>query len=279
MYISKKQLNAWTEIWDFTLAGSSFKATDGTRRQTSLRRAAKKQNDFERFETVTVDLERYEYEGAPAYMVYFDDREVGNVPAEIAAELAKMEDAGYIISGDSCEIYGGPDEDDPDKKYGARIFVKLRRNPTSDEQRAELFARIHADPDDLLIPAIHAVYEAGGADAAILQRKLKIGYYQAGIVIGEMSELGVIGGFKVGEPREVLLSREQFEELFPQEVENCDVPVDAASFATPSASVPTKAENYDPVSRPRMVRRVVVIAAIVLCVLCAILARILPAIL
>lgn len=211
MYISKKQLNAWTEIWDFTLAGSSFKATDGTRRQTSLRRAAKKQNDFERFETVTVDLERYEYEGAPAYMVYFDDREVGNVPAEIAAELAKMEDAGYIISGDSCEIYGGPDEDDPDKKYGARIFVQLRRPPTSDEQRAELFARIHADPDDLLIAAIRAVYETGGADSAILQRKLKIGYSQAAELIDKMSSLGIVGGFNCGKPREILMSREQVE--------------------------------------------------------------------
>lgn len=137
MYISKRSLNAWTEIWDFTLSGSSFKATDGTRRQTSLRRAAKKQNDFERFETVTVDLERYEYEGAPAYMVYFDDREVGNVPAEVAAELAKMEDAGYIISGDSCEIYGGPDEDEPDKKYGARIWVKVRQKQSGEPQQSE----------------------------------------------------------------------------------------------------------------------------------------------
>ena len=141
MYISKKQLNAWTEIWDFTLAGSSFKATDGTRRQTSLRRAAKKQNEFERFETVTVDLDRYEYEGAPAYMVYFDDREVGNVPAEVAAELAKMEDAGYTVSGDSCEIYGGPDEDEPDKKYGARVWVKLCRRQTDEPQPREYSSR------------------------------------------------------------------------------------------------------------------------------------------
>lgn len=137
MYISKKSLNPWTEIWDFPLSGSSFKATDGTRRQTSLRRAAKKQNDFERFETVTVDLERYEYEGSPAYMVYFDDREVGNVPAEVASELAKMEDSGYIISGDSCEIYGGPDEDEPDKKYGARIWVKVRSRQTGSTQQRE----------------------------------------------------------------------------------------------------------------------------------------------
>lgn len=138
MYIDKRHPNAWTEIWDFQLVGSSFQATDGTSRQASLRRAAKKQDDLCSCDTVSVDLERYEYDGNPAYRVYFDEREVGNVPADVAAELAKMEDAGYAVFGDSCEVYGGPEDDDPDKKYGARLYVKLRRKPTDAEQQQEL---------------------------------------------------------------------------------------------------------------------------------------------
>lgn len=138
MYIDKRHPNAWTEIWDFQLVGSSFQATGGTSRQASLRRAAKKQDDLCSCDTVSVDLERYEYEGAPAYRVYFDEREVGNVPADVAAELAKMEDAGYAVFGDSCEVYGGPEYDMPDKKYGARLYVKLRREPTDAEQQQEL---------------------------------------------------------------------------------------------------------------------------------------------
>ena len=70
MNIGKRRVNAWTEVWDFQLAGSSYKAPDGSSRQSSLRRAAEKQEDLE---AVVVELERYEYDGAPAYHVYFDD--------------------------------------------------------------------------------------------------------------------------------------------------------------------------------------------------------------
>lgn len=135
MNIGKRRVNAWTEVWDFQLAGSSYKAPDGSSRQSSLRRAAKKQEELE---AVVVELERYEYEGAPAYHVYFDDRDVGNVPAGVAQELARMEDDGYSVSGDDCEVYGGPEDDFPDKKYDARIYVRLRRKLTDTEKQDEL---------------------------------------------------------------------------------------------------------------------------------------------
>lgn len=135
MNIGKRRVNAWTEVWDFQLAGSSYKAPDGSSRQSSLRRAAKKQEELE---AVVVELERYEYEGAFAYHVYFDDRDVGNVPAGVAQELARMEDDGYSVSGDDCEVYGGPEDDFPDKKYGARIYVRLRRKLTDTEKQDEL---------------------------------------------------------------------------------------------------------------------------------------------
>ena len=135
MNIGKRRVNAWTEVWDFQLAGSSYKAPDGSSRQSSLRRAAEKQEDLE---AVVVELERYEYDGAPAYHVYFDDCDVGSVPATVAQELAQMEAAGYSVSGDDCEVYGGPEDDFPDKKYGARIYVRLRRKLTDTEKQDEL---------------------------------------------------------------------------------------------------------------------------------------------
>lgn len=135
MDVNKRLPNAWTEVWDFQLAGSSFKSSDGSYRQTSLRRAFKKQEDLE---PVLVELERYEYDGAPAYRVYFDDREVGNIPKDVAAELSRMEDSGYTVFGDDCEVYGGPDDDFPDKKFGARVYVRLRRKITESERQDEL---------------------------------------------------------------------------------------------------------------------------------------------
>lgn len=121
------------ERWSFPLVGSSFRASDGKSRQAALRKAYKKQESFWDDDTadcsVDVYLDRYIYDSKPAYRVYFDDREVGNVPASVAAELANLEDSGYSVWGDDCEIYGGPTPDFPDKHYGARLYVKVRKRP------------------------------------------------------------------------------------------------------------------------------------------------------
>ncbi len=127
MDVNKCRIDDSTEYWDFRLVGVSFRSSDGKSRQSALRRAAKKQDDFENPGFVFVDLERYEYEGAPAYHVYFDDREVGSVPAALAAEIAAMEDDGYVVSGERCEIYGGPTDYCEDRSYGARVYISLER--------------------------------------------------------------------------------------------------------------------------------------------------------
>lgn len=49
-----------------------------------------------------------------------------------------MEDSGYTVFGDDCEVYGGPDDDFPDKKFGARVYVRLRRKITESERQDEL---------------------------------------------------------------------------------------------------------------------------------------------
>ena len=140
MYVNKCRIDDSTEYWDFRLAGVSFRSSDGKSRQAALRRAAKKQDDFENPGFVFVGLARYEYEGAPAYHVYFDNREVGSVPAALAAEIASMEDDGYVVSGERCEIYGGPTDYCEDRSYGALarpappLKIFLRRSPRPSPQ-------------------------------------------------------------------------------------------------------------------------------------------------
>lgn len=136
MYTNITHPNAWTEIWTVKLVGSTFRSSNGCSRQAALKRAAKMQDDFESFDT---DLERYEYDGSPAYHVLFDDREVGNVPADIASGLASMEDSGYTVYCDSCWVYGGPTDDEPDRHYGAELKIVVRRKQTDSERQAVLY--------------------------------------------------------------------------------------------------------------------------------------------
>lgn len=139
MYINKEHPNPWTELWDFQLVSSSSSRSGGSR-QAALCRAAKKQAEHE---PVIVGLRRYEFGGNPAYRVFFDGREVGSVPSDVALEFADAEAAGYIVDAEDCEVYGGPEDDYPDKEYGARLHVRVWRQPTNAEFEAS-FSKLAA---------------------------------------------------------------------------------------------------------------------------------------
>ncbi len=68
------------------------------------------------------------------------------------------------------------------------------------------------DEDDMLEPAIEYVIEAGQASTSALQRRLKLGYGRAGRIIDRMEELGVIGPHEGSKPRQVLMTRQEWNE-------------------------------------------------------------------
>ena len=67
--------------------------------------------------------------------------------------------------------------------------------------------------DSLLMEAIDVVVETGQASTSFIQRRFKVGYARAGRIIDQMEERGVISGFQGSKPREVLMTKERWEEL------------------------------------------------------------------
>lgn len=61
--------------------------------------------------------------------------------------------------------------------------------------------------------AIDLVVETGQASTSFIQRRLKIGYAQAGRIIDQLEERGIISGYQGSKPREVLMSKERWNEL------------------------------------------------------------------
>ena len=55
--------------------------------------------------------------------------------------------------------------------------------------------------------------DMGQASASALQRRFKIGYTRAGRIIDQMEERGIISGYQGSKPREVLMTKERWEEL------------------------------------------------------------------
>ena len=61
--------------------------------------------------------------------------------------------------------------------------------------------------------AIQVVVETGQASTSFIQRRFKVGYARAGRIIDQMEERGIISGYQGSKPREVLMSKEKWEEL------------------------------------------------------------------
>ncbi|MBO7275350.1 MAG: DNA translocase FtsK, partial [Clostridia bacterium] len=67
--------------------------------------------------------------------------------------------------------------------------------------------------DDMLEAAIDVVMEVGQASTSMLQRRLKLGYARAARIIDIMEERGIVSGFEGSKPRQILISRDQWNEM------------------------------------------------------------------
>ena len=67
--------------------------------------------------------------------------------------------------------------------------------------------------DEMLPAAVDVILETGQASVSMLQRRLKLGYARAARIVDEMEERGIVGPFKGSKPREILITREQWESM------------------------------------------------------------------
>lgn len=70
--------------------------------------------------------------------------------------------------------------------------------------------------DELLEEAVDAVLEAGQASVSMLQLQLKLGYARAARIVDEMEEKGIIGPFMGSKPRNILITKEQWQRIRSQ---------------------------------------------------------------
>ena len=106
-----------------------------------------------------------------------------------------------------------------DVVYNNEIIETIENSNKSDKELLESEASENTC-DPLLNEAIETVVETGQASTSFIQRKFKVGYARAGRIIDQMEERGIISGYQGSKPREVLMSKERWEELKMQTTEN-----------------------------------------------------------
>ena len=69
------------------------------------------------------------------------------------------------------------------------------------------------DGDEMLPAAVEVILETGQASVSMLQRRLKLGYARAARIVDEMEEKGIVGPFQGSKPRDILITKEQWESM------------------------------------------------------------------
>jgi S-DNA-T family DNA segregation ATPase FtsK/SpoIIIE len=102
-------------------------------------------------------------------------------------------------------------------QYDEAVMHEIERNAEEKEKGAKGVGG--ADPsdagdyDELLPAAIDVVLEVGQASVSMLQRRLKLGYGRAARLVDQMEEKGVVGPFEGSKPRQLLITKEQWQEM------------------------------------------------------------------
>ena len=119
---------------------------------------------------------------------------------------------GAFVSDKEVEkIVGFVKSSAGETNYREDIIDKIESGAVTDKEISEQDEDDDTDP--FLMDAIDTVVETGQASTSFIQRRFKVGYARAGRIIDQMEERGVISGYQGSKPREVLMSKERWEEL------------------------------------------------------------------
>ena len=100
---------------------------------------------------------------------------------------------------------------DGETEYDAGIIESIEKS--GEPEKAATDEEDDDDTDPLLDEAIDLVVETGQASTSFIQRRFKVGYARAGRIIDQMEQRGIISGYQGSKPREVLMSKERWQEL------------------------------------------------------------------
>ncbi|MEI3347374.1 MAG: DNA translocase FtsK [Dysosmobacter sp.] len=103
-------------------------------------------------------------------------------------------------------------------QYSDEVIAKIEESVQEKEKGGKGAASAASDAgdeegDELLPAAVDVVLETGQASVSMLQRRLKLGYSRAARLVDQMEERGIVGPFEGSKPRQLLITRAQWQEM------------------------------------------------------------------
>ena len=100
--------------------------------------------------------------------------------------------------------------------------------------------------DELINAAAEVVVETGQASVSMLQRRLKLGYARAARLVDQLEEKGIVGPFEGSKARQLLITKEQWQEMKYRQGIVSDAPGAAPEPPAPAPAAPTPAQDAPP---------------------------------
>jgi S-DNA-T family DNA segregation ATPase FtsK/SpoIIIE len=168
-----------------------------------------------------------------------------NIPARIAFSVTSAVDSKTILDmagaerllGQGDMLINTPDTSRPKRLQGAYVsdkeikdicdYIKEKSgeadylDDVTERQQVKGMGGVgldgtSGDEDELLEEAKEMVINMGKASTSMLQRRLRIGYGRAASILDNLEDNGIIGPSNGSKPRELLVSKEQYEALLNQ---------------------------------------------------------------
>ncbi|MEI7452388.1 MAG: DNA translocase FtsK 4TM domain-containing protein [Candidatus Falkowbacteria bacterium] len=198
-----------------------------------------------------------------------------NVPARIAFSVASAIDSKTILDSSGAEkllgkgdmLFSAAGLSKPKRIQGALVdddeitaitdYIKEKNGPVEylsevvERQKVGGVAGIGldgttGDEDELLQEAKEIVIGMGRASTSLLQRRLRIGYGRAASILDYLEEAGLIGPSNGSKPREILISKEQYEQSVDQQQSMAGMPVHSrTSAAIPNSFLGDEIDTED----------------------------------
>ena len=100
--------------------------------------------------------------------------------------------------------------------------------------------------DELINAAAEVVVETGQASVSMLQRRLKLGYARAARLVDQLEEKGIVGPFEGSKARQLLITKEQWQEMKYRQGIVSDAPGAAPEPPASAPAAPTPAQDAPP---------------------------------
>ena len=123
---------------------------------------------------------------------------------------------GCYISDEEVEEVAEFVKNSSEAEYSEEILQEIEQNASGTgktETESGQSAVDSGDGDELLPDAVEVILDTKQASVSMLQRRLKLGYAHAARIVDEMEEKGIVGPFEGSKPRQLLITREQWDTM------------------------------------------------------------------